>query len=41
MAQSNTDEGPDLAPIDSDRRTAAYLGERVATIAGRLRDTAS
>lgn len=30
MAQSNADEGPDVAPLPSDLRTAALLGERVA-----------
>lgn len=30
-AQSNTDQGPDLAPPESDLATAAYLGKRVAT----------
>jgi multimeric flavodoxin WrbA len=33
MAQSNTDEGPDIAPIESDRDTAEYLGRRVAEVA--------
>jgi len=33
MAQSNEDEGPESAPIDSDLRTAAHLGQRVAEIA--------
>jgi multimeric flavodoxin WrbA len=37
MAQSNGDEGPDLSPIESDLKTAAYLGQRVATAALRLR----
>lgn len=36
MAQSNVDQGPDVAPIDSDLRTAAYLGERVAQTAKRF-----
>ena len=31
-AQSNTDEGPDLAPPSSDLRTAELLGERVARV---------
>lgn len=30
FAQSNIDQGPDVAPSDSDRRTAAHLGRRVA-----------
>lgn len=33
MAQSNSDEGPEVAPPDSDLRTAAHLGQRVAEIA--------
>jgi multimeric flavodoxin WrbA len=37
MAQSNADQGPELVPPSSDRRTAEYLGRRVAEIAGRLR----
>lgn len=36
MAQSNMDEGPELAPPASDRDTAAYLGRRVAGMAARL-----
>lgn len=32
MAQSNMDEGPDVAPPDSDLRTAAALGKRVAEV---------
>jgi len=36
MAQSNVDAGPEQAPIESDRKTAEYLGQRVATFAGRL-----
>ena len=35
MAQSNVDQGPDLAPPDSDRRTAEHLGRRVAEAALR------
>lgn len=35
MAQSNIDEGPDLAPIASDLRTAELLGKRVALCAKR------
>ncbi len=31
MAQANVDEGPDTAPIASDRETAQLFGERVAT----------
>ena len=32
MAQSNSDEGPDVAPIESDLKTAGHLGQRVAEI---------
>ena len=35
MAQSN-DESPELSPIDSDLKTAAHLGRRVAEFARRL-----
>ena len=35
FAQSNIDEGPDVAPIESDRLTAAHLGHRVAEAAVR------
>ncbi len=35
-AQSNVDEGPDVAPIESDLMTARSLGQRVAEIAARL-----
>jgi multimeric flavodoxin WrbA len=38
MAQSNADEGPDKGPIPSDLLTAERLGERVATVAQRLRN---
>jgi len=38
MAQSNADQGPDVAPPASDRETARMLGERVATIAARFTD---
>jgi NAD(P)H dehydrogenase (quinone) len=31
-AQSNNDQGPDLAPPDSDLRTAEHLGERVTRV---------
>jgi NAD(P)H dehydrogenase (quinone) len=37
MAQSNVDQGPDLAPPDADRRTAEHLGRRVAEAALRWR----
>ncbi|MFN4281147.1 MAG: flavodoxin family protein [Alphaproteobacteria bacterium] len=33
MAQSNADEGPEKGPSDSDLRTAAHLGRRVAEFA--------
>jgi NAD(P)H dehydrogenase (quinone) len=36
MAQSNMDEGSEAAPPDSDLRTAAHLGQRVAEISRRL-----
>lgn len=36
MAQSNVDRPADLTPLESDLRTAAYLGKRVAEIAARL-----
>ena len=36
MAQSNGDQGPEQAPIQSDLDTAAYLGQRVARTASRL-----
>lgn len=35
MAQSNMDEGPDVSPPESDLKTAAYLGQRVAEITKR------
>jgi NAD(P)H dehydrogenase (quinone) len=35
MAQSNADQGPDVAPIESDRLTAAALGKRVAEATAR------
>jgi len=36
MAQSNVDQGPDVAPPEADRKTAALLGARVAAMAARL-----
>jgi len=30
FAQSNVDQGPDVAPSEADRKTAAHLGKRVA-----------
>ena len=41
MAQSNIDEGPDVAPPESDLRTAGLLGERVAQCARRWKNGAS
>ena len=35
MSQSNSDAGPDTAPITSDLKTAEYLGTRVAETAQR------
>jgi hypothetical protein len=37
MTQSNIDEGPDTAPISSDRKTAELFGRRVAELALRWR----
>lgn len=36
MAQANADEGPEVAPINSDLLTAEHLGERVSTVAKRF-----
>lgn len=36
MAQANSDQGADVAPIQSDLLTAEHLGERVAELAKRL-----
>lgn len=36
MTQANVDEGAEVAPPQSDRNTAARLGERVAEITARL-----
>ncbi len=41
MAQSNGDEGPEATPPESDLRTAAHLGQRLAEITCRLRPTSS
>jgi len=38
MAQSNGDQGPDATPIESDLKTAAYLGQRVAEITQKFND---
>lgn len=35
MTQSNLDEGPDLAPIASDKRTAEAFGKRIAEVTER------
>lgn len=35
MAQSNSDQGPEDAPPQADRKTAAALGERIAKAAAR------
>src|SRR6266853_2048130 len=35
MAQSNSDQGPDRAPPEGDRRTGGLFGRRVALIARR------
>jgi len=40
-AQSNADEGPDVAPTAADLRTAEHLGRRVATIARQLANGAA
>jgi NAD(P)H dehydrogenase (quinone) len=37
MAQSNNDQGPEVTPGDSDLRTAAHLGQRVAEVALRFK----
>ena len=36
MAQSNGDQGPDATPIESDLKTAAHLGQRVAETVRRF-----
>ena len=41
MAQSNVDEGPELAPPKADRETAYHLGRRVAEAALRWRQEAT
>ena len=40
MTQANADEGPDVAPPASDRRTAEAFGARVAETAGRWKNGA-
>ncbi|MDX1914911.1 MAG: flavodoxin family protein [Methylophilus sp.] len=37
MAQANSDQGADVAPIQSDLLTAEHLGERVASITKKLK----
>lgn len=37
MAQSNNDQGPDIAPPEADRLTARHLGQRVAALARQSR----
>jgi NAD(P)H dehydrogenase (quinone) len=37
MTQANADQGPDVAPPQSDRRTAELFGQRVAEVAARWR----
>jgi len=37
MAQSNADEGPDVAPPSADRETAERYGRRIAEVARRVR----
>jgi multimeric flavodoxin WrbA len=37
MAQSNVDQGPDVAPPEADRKTASHLGRRVAEMAARFK----
>ncbi|MCB5189438.1 flavodoxin family protein [Methylobacillus arboreus] len=36
LAQANSDQGPDVAPLQSDLLTAEHLGERVANIAKKI-----
>jgi multimeric flavodoxin WrbA len=36
MSQSNNDQGPDVAPIQSDLKTAEAFGERIATVAKKF-----
>lgn len=36
LAQANSDQGPDVAPLQSDLLTAEHLGERVALITKKL-----
>ncbi len=41
MTQANGDQGPDVAPPESDRRTAEKLGQRVAEVAIRWKSGAA
>lgn len=41
MTQANADQGPDIAPPQSDRRTAELFGQRVAEIAVQWRTGAT
>ncbi|HEY8085021.1 MAG TPA: flavodoxin family protein [Methylophilaceae bacterium] len=36
LAQSNSDEGPDMGPIGSDLKTAEHLGARVAQVTNQF-----
>ncbi|WP_334107433.1 flavodoxin family protein [Methylobacillus sp.] len=36
LAQANSDQGPDVAPLQSDLLTAEHLGERVASITTKI-----
>lgn len=36
LAQANNDQGPDVAPLQSDLLTAEHLGERVASITTKI-----
>lgn len=38
MAQANSDQGPDVAPLQSDLLTAEHLGERVASITMKIHE---
>lgn len=40
MTQANADEGPDVAPPQTDRRTAEAFGQRVAKVAQRWKNGA-
>jgi multimeric flavodoxin WrbA len=36
MSQSNDDQGPEISPLSSDRKTAEYFGKRIAEFAKKL-----